>query len=74
MYSLKCKRRIKNGRCALLVRQPQGLSRTILDECSGRMLSNICPLFQEQIDAAVLADSAKAYYTTYIARKPSADA
>lgn len=54
MLTRKCRRRIECGRCVLLVEHPHQISKKIIEECSGRMLDGLCPLFQEQIDPRVL--------------------
>lgn len=74
MYTPKCKRRVRGGRCILLSPRPLEISKSIAHECCERMELGMCPLFQEQVDPAVLADSAKAYYSLYKGGTPPSEA
>lgn len=45
----------------------------IAEECCERMELGVCPLFQEHVDPAVLADSARAYHERYGSQEPRKD-
>ena len=74
MYTPTCKRRVRGGRCILLSPNPKEISAKIAAECCERMELGVCPLFQEDVDPAVLEDSTQAYYGKYQGAEPRTDA